>query len=272
MQSVVYPTFSGTHGNRRTSVAVQAAATEAIYGLGRANVLRILVPDVAGLKVALHEVRSPTSRSQRHRRHLGFIHRKLENEDLYFLANTGNTPLHTAVQFRSKYTDGEWLNADTGSSRAVSACSPVPLDLAPYESRLLLLRQGLNLHPRSGLRTQKPLWKTSARDWRVHFELAGHEEPMPELVTWTQRKRRSLLRHRHIPKSFDAPSTEKKSRLLLYFGEGKPTVETAASEDHPGMHAEFEASVRDAAIVYMNGKVAGSLWHPPYEVRYNFAR
>jgi hypothetical protein len=27
----------------------------------------------------------------------------------------------------------------------------------------------------------------------------------------------------------------------------------------------LESPVREAAIVYVNGKLAGSLWHPPYE-------
>ena len=90
---------------------------------------------------------------------------------------------------------------------------------------------------------------------------------MPDLVTWISQKDTQFYSGvATYRKSFEAPSLEKKTRLLLNFGEGKPTVEAAASEDHPGMHAELDAPVRDGAVVYVNGKIAGSLWHPPYEV------
>ncbi len=32
----------------------------------------------------------------------------------------------------------------------------------------------------------------------------------------------------------------------------------------PGMHAHFDPPIREAALVTVNGKLAGSLWHPPY--------
>ena len=34
----------------------------------------------------------------------------------------------------------------------------------------------------------------------------------------------------------------------------------------PGMRAWFEGPVRESAVVYLNGKRAGSAWLPPYEV------
>ena len=33
------------------------------------------------------------------------------------------------------------------------------------------------------------------------------------------------------------------------------------------MQAWFEAPVREAAVVYVNGQRAGSVWHPPYAAR-----
>ena len=33
-----------------------------------------------------------------------------------------------------------------------------------------------------------------------------------------------------------------------------------------GMRALLESPVREAAIVYINGQRAGSVWHPPYEI------
>jgi hypothetical protein len=32
------------------------------------------------------------------------------------------------------------------------------------------------------------------------------------------------------------------------------------------MHAYFDPPVKEAALVYINGKEAGALWHPPYRL------
>jgi hypothetical protein len=257
----------GLKGIGEPSVAVQVAAKK-LFADTTGQCLAKLVLDVAELKVVLHEVQKPDIQVGTSSPAFGFIHRKLENADLYFLANTANVPLHIDVRFRSRYTDGEWLNADTGTSSMVSVASPLTLDLAPYESRLLLLHRGMNpLGTAMSSRPKEVVVKDLGRDWQLHFELTGHEESMPDLATWTSKKETQFYSGAvTYRKSFVSPSLEKKTRLLLNFGEGRPTVESAASEDHPGMHAELEAPVRDAAIVYVNGKVAGSLWHPPYEI------
>jgi hypothetical protein len=53
--------------------------------------------------------------------------------------------------------------------------------------------------------------------------------------------------------------------LYLDFGEGEPvTVEERRSGN--GMRAMLESPVREAAQVYVNDNLAGSVWHPPYEL------
>jgi hypothetical protein len=49
---------------------------------------------------------------------------------------------------------------------------------------------------------------------------------------------------------------------MLDFGSGSPVTRTRLSL--AGMRAWFDASVRDAALVYVNGQKAGSVWHPPF--------
>ena len=53
--------------------------------------------------------------------------------------------------------------------------------------------------------------------------------------------------------------------LFLNFGEGTPVTTTARRAGN-GMRAMLESPVREAAVVYINGKRAGSVWHAPYEV------
>ena len=51
--------------------------------------------------------------------------------------------------------------------------------------------------------------------------------------------------------------------LWLDFGEGEK-VATAANG--PGMRALLESPVRECALVYLNGNLAGSVWHPPFRL------
>jgi hypothetical protein len=49
---------------------------------------------------------------------------------------------------------------------------------------------------------------------------------------------------------------------MLDFGAGTP-VERGTMH-FPGMRTWLDAPLRDAALVYVNGKLAGSVWHPPF--------
>ena len=56
---------------------------------------------------------------------------------------------------------------------------------------------------------------------------------------------------------------EKGRRIVLDFGEGQPNQ---SQPSQAGMQAMFDAPVREAAIVYINGQRAGSVWCPPYSL------
>ena len=65
----------------------------------------------------------------------------------------------------------------------------------------------------------------------------------------------------HISVSPDLLSAGK---LSIDFGDGSPTA--AASRPPQGYAAQLDAPVRDAAVVYINGKPAGSVWCAPYRL------
>jgi len=50
----------------------------------------------------------------------------------------------------------------------------------------------------------------------------------------------------------------------LDFGEGTAVARTTGGGN--GMRAWMDGPVREAAVVYVNGKRAGSVWHPPYSL------
>jgi hypothetical protein len=70
---------------------------------------------------------------------IGFIHRKLETGDLYFIANTSNQPHRVQATFRHAAKHAEWWDPFTGGVFTEGNSNAVDLDLQPYESRLILL-------------------------------------------------------------------------------------------------------------------------------------
>jgi alpha-L-rhamnosidase len=204
---------------------------------------------------------------------LGFIHRRLAGADIYFVANTGNTPVHTKAHFGAAHGSGEWLDADTGEAREIKMSgSEVELDLAPYESRIVLLHDsigtGVAASVGEGAAGSSQIVADLSRGWQVRFDGNGIEEQMAELTSWTKKAETlyysgvaSYRRTIELP-----PSYPRNSRLILSFGVGKPLPEPPGSADHPGMRALLDPPVRDAAVIYVNGERAGSLWHAPYEL------
>jgi hypothetical protein len=56
----------------------------------------------------------------------------------------------------------------------------------------------------------------------------------------------------------------KAGRAVLDFGEGAPVPREPLHQ--AGMRTWYDPPIREAALVYVNGKLAGSLWHPPYQI------
>jgi hypothetical protein len=251
-----------------TQVAAAAAALfNASGGSGQ------LVAQVAQLGAALQQAMTPDMQLSSPAPAVGFIHRKLATSDIYFVANTGNVAVQTSAQFGSAHRLGEWLAADTGEVRAIRMTDgQVPLDLAPYESRIVLLHNssGESAETRASedAAASSKVLADLSNGWRLLFAGNGIEKQMGELTSWTENPETryysgvaSYRKNVQLP-----PSYPRNTRLMLSFGVGKPLPEAAESENHPGMRALLDAPVRDAAVIYVNGKRAGSLWHPPYEL------
>ena len=56
----------------------------------------------------------------------------------------------------------------------------------------------------------------------------------------------------------------KAGRVVLDFGEGTPVPREQLHL--AGMRTWYDPPIREAALVYVNGTLAGSLWHPPYRI------
>ena len=85
--------------------------------------------------------------------------------------------------------------------------------------------------------------------------------------SWTEDEARKYFSgHATYEKTFTFHAADlARQPLYLTFGEGTP-VTTEERRSGYGMRAMYEGPVREAAVVYVNGKRAGSVWSAPYEV------
>jgi len=90
---------------------------------------------------------------------------------------------------------------------------------------------------------------------------------MTALRSWTEDAARKYFSGRATYEktvTIDQAMAASKHPLYLNFGEGTPV--TPQGRPGSGMRAMLEGPVREAAVVYINGKRAGSVWCAPYQV------
>ena len=200
---------------------------------------------------------------------LGFIHRKLATADLYFIANTTNHSQRVAAAFRHPRKYAECWDAFTGEISAVKNAAAVDVDLQPYESRLILLTDTPTSLEKLPLAVHAPLRTIDlATDWSVTFGDANRTISMAKLHSWSDDPslqyysgQATYMRSFHLA----AQDLNLKATAVLDFGQGKPIEEPNLPPEH-SMKAYLDGPVREAAEVYVNGKRAGVVWHPPYTI------
>ena len=247
------------------------------------------VPDNENLSRALKEETMPDLQlkndDETTHRAVGFIHRKLASDDLYFVVNTGNTPIHTEASLAAKSKDGEVLDPETGLTLGTVNAGAVDLNLAPYESRTFLFG---STSSNSGRRAGATAFTTSVdltTGWNLKFTGLGQTQPEPALTDWTADPATLHYSGEAIyTRDFNLSAAPKGALVLEVEGghalPGAPN--TGSAPEHvlmlnglpdprvtrtgPGMHAYFDPPIHEAALVFLNGQPAGALWHPPYRL------
>ncbi len=193
---------------------------------------------------------------------IGFIHRKLADADIYFVANTGNQPVQTTARVHIDNRRAEWWDPFTGE-RSPAGGQTIALRLAPYESRILVYSpQALTAatHPHGN-----PEILDITADWNVTFPALKRTVEMHQPRSWTDDDATKYFSGvARYEKTVNIPASLGNGRqLVLDFGEGSPVTPTRLSN---GMRAWIESPIREAAVVYCNGERAGTIWKPPYEI------
>jgi alpha-L-rhamnosidase len=231
----------------------------------------VFIPSVSELAGALHRALPPDVDATGTTEGLGFIHRRLGNADIYFLANTGNKPIDGAVVFRSPHASLEAWDPDSGRVLFTAnhgRGARIPLALAPYESRVFVLADRPEAAaPVAQWPEHEELLADLSTGWSIQFSGAPQPLLLANLESWTNVPgMRNFSGEAAYTRDFSLSNAlAKGAHILLDFGQGTPIA-----DDRPpgasGMHALLDPPIREAAIVYVNGRRAGSLWHPPYRI------
>jgi hypothetical protein len=223
---------------------------ESVADVGSAIAATTVKPDVA-LSPSTPEV--------------GFIHRKLDNGDIYFIANTDNRPHAFDATFRTDHPGAESWNPFNGQIANVGKFNTLHLSLAPYESRVFVFTNHAQPAPENPVQIHfDPI--DLSHDWKITFDKTGVKETMPTLESWTNVEGEKYYSGTATyERSVEIPgSVARAGQVLLDFGVGAPIERTQLHQ--AGTRTWYDAPLRDAALVYVNGKLAGSVWHPPYNI------
>lgn len=198
---------------------------------------------------------------------IGFIHRKLADGDLYFVANTSNEAKHAVGHFRDAAEHGEIWDAFTGKVAGVADPQHVDLELAPYESRLILFSNEAERGVKEPVRRERVIADLS-RQWTFTLGEKGTATKLERLGSWTQDAKSEYFSgtgryERDV--EIQADQLTPSAKVFVDFGKGEPEA-IPAHAPRPNMRAYLDAPVREAAEVYVNGKSAGYVWRPPYRV------
>jgi hypothetical protein len=185
---------------------------------------------------------------------IGFIHRHLPDAEVYFVVNTSNHPVSVQPKFRATGLQPAQWNPLTGT--AVSAGG-----FAPYESRVIVFSK-LGMSAPGGITWNR--FFDLSKDWKLAFEGSTVPEALSTLHSWTEEPGRQNFSGTAV---YERTVTLQgvPSHARLNFGVGTP-ISTDDRRSGPGMRAMMDGPVREAAVVYVNGKRAGAVWCAPWEI------
>jgi hypothetical protein len=242
---------------------------------------RLLVAGEAGLSEALHRAATPDLQLTSNQQDVGFIRRKLPMADVYFVANTANHSVATQAVFGTSYQQGEQWDPDSTIATPLAGAT-VDLKLAAYESRVFVFSTNPSVASHHLPAGELEVADLSA-GWQVHFTSTNRTVLEPTLRDWiadpvsrfysgeavysrefTLPAKPSIVTYLQVDggASLPVPPTSETPRPSASAGVPNPRITLPG----PGMQTYYDPPVREAAVVFINGKRAGSLWHPPYRL------
>jgi hypothetical protein len=204
---------------------------------------------------------------------IGFVHRRTDAADIFFLANTSNIRQTVTASFAVTRMRAEWWNPMSGEIIPVGrtvhlgSMTSVELDLEPYGSQFLVFSDEQRPAASTVLKTSELATWDLSDGWHVAFGTSEPTQTMERLTSWINddaTRYYSGVAVYEKALSVSESMLEAGNILQLDFGTGQALKESSAPSN--GMQAWFNGPVREAAVVHINGQRAGSIWCPPYSV------
>jgi len=185
-----------------------------------------------------------------------FVHRKLTDGDLYFLANRRDRPATIDATFRVTGKAPELWYSDTGRIspapyEIAQGHTTVPLHLDPWGTVFVVFRKPAAKKSRVLPKAVETQLATVNGPWELAFEPDRGAPPhitLDKLISWS-----------------DSPD-----KGIRYFsGEGTYTTTIQADASWFGKNATLWidlGEVKNLAMVTVNGKELGTVWHAPYTI------
>jgi hypothetical protein len=214
---------------------------------------------------------------------VGFIRRRAPGVDIYFVVNTGNQDVSTNANFATAHKYGEQWDPESAVAEPASARGQ-SIHLAPYESRVFVFSDTQPAGKTAAAEMLVSQLADLSTDWMVTFTSIGKTETEQTLADWTADPATAhysgeavyardftldaipagpvyleVEGGRPLPGS---PNSAPEREVLGANGLPNPLI----TRPGPGMHAYFDPPIREAALVTVNGREAGALWHPPYRL------
>jgi hypothetical protein len=237
-----------------------------------------LVADEAALPAALTKATRPdfqiAATDDATRAQIGFIRRKLPTADIYFVTNTGNHPIDTRVSFTTNKEFAEEWDTDNGTFTGANF-SDQHLQLAPYESRVFVFTNMPSPGKISDAISSTRQLADLSTDWKIDFPTINKTVSESTLTDWiADPATKNYSGEAVYTRDFTLATAPSHSVFLEVAGGAPPAAELGPDgkpiplvlRNNPGMHANFIPPIREAALVIINGKSAGALWHPPYRL------
>ena len=203
---------------------------------------------------------------------IGFVHRRLPDADVYFLANTGNVARSVTARFRAATPHAErWDPLSGRTDRLDTRGGEVALDFEPYATRVVVFRRTPGSAVRAATRSASG-GEELRSGWEVTFAGSATPRKVDLPHSWAEDATHKYFsgtvtyrRRAALGPEFRAPRT----RVFLDFG-AATAIEPEPLPDGTfrgnSLAALVAPALREAATVFVNGRRAGSVWAPPYRV------
>jgi hypothetical protein len=226
--------------------------TEHAYGKGKVHCGRPLAEVLAALATPPDvEYTRPTFDTT-----LDFLHRRLGDIDVYFIANQKDRREDVSVRFRVAGRAAELWQPETGeigpaAYSIADGRTTVPLSLGPHESVFVVFREAATTPSRVVPRPVSTEVATIEGPWDVSFPSDRGAPPkvrLDRLDSWT---------------------THAEAGVRHFSGTATYTKDVEASRDwfRPGARLVLDLGrVKEIAEVKVNGRPAGIAWRRPFRV------